>query len=74
MAIQHANDHEMMVLDPEREWGVQQCCHGCVHVTLDRITLTFTEAELFALHDLLHKACEGLLETATRRASGARPN
>ena len=74
MAIQHTIDHEMTVLDLEREWGVQQCSHGCVHVTLDRITLTFTEAELVALRDLLHRACQGLLQTGSRRTPGARPN
>jgi hypothetical protein len=45
-----------------------------VHVTLDRITLTFTEVELFALRDLLQKACEGLLQTGPGRAPAARPN
>jgi hypothetical protein len=74
MAIQHTIEHEMTVLDQEREWGVQRCSHGCVHITLDRLTLTFTEVELFALRDLLHKACEGLLQAGTRRAPGARPN
>jgi hypothetical protein len=64
----------MTVLDSERGWGVQQCSHGCVHLTLDRITLTFTEVELLALRDLLQKACEGLLQTGSRRAPTTRPN
>jgi hypothetical protein len=40
----------------------------------ERITVSFTEVELSALRDLLHKACELLLQTGTGRAPAARPN
>jgi hypothetical protein len=27
------------------EWSVYQCAHGCVHVRIDHVTLTFNEPD-----------------------------
>jgi hypothetical protein len=74
MAKAHTISHEVSVMDEDREWGVQQCSHGCVHITLDRITMTFTELELYALKDLLDRACTQVAQSGIQRASGALVN
>jgi hypothetical protein len=51
-------DGEQGVFDGVREWAVYRCGHGCLHVTLDRLMLTFTEIEFHALQDLMRRACE----------------
>jgi hypothetical protein len=44
------------LVDPEREWAVYVCAHGCFHVTFNRVMFTLTEAEFGALQDLLRQA------------------
>jgi DNA-binding response OmpR family regulator len=51
------DDHEAVV-DSEREWAVYRCSHGCLHVALDRVTLTLTEKEFHALRQLMARACQ----------------
>jgi hypothetical protein len=38
------------------EWCVYQCPHGCVHVRLNNVTLTFTEPDFQRLVHLLRDA------------------
>lgn len=44
------------VEDEGRNWGIHACAHGCLHLSLDRITLTLTPEEFGALLDLMHRA------------------
>lgn len=43
------------VVDPDHGWAVYWCDHGCVHVALDRMTLTLTANEFEALRTLLSR-------------------
>jgi hypothetical protein len=58
------------IVDGVREWAIYRCGHGCLHVTLDRMMLTFTEVEFLAFHDLLRRASERMaaLPAADMRA------
>jgi hypothetical protein len=71
MARHDAIDNDDIVLDPEREWGVYRCSHGCVHLAIGPVTLTLTEVEFYALHDLIQRADRGLRLTGIRRAPDA---
>lgn len=62
------------ITDPEREWGIYRCAHGCVHLTIERLTLTLTMDELKALQDLLYHASREFHQPVTREVSGLRPH
>ena len=54
----HQRPEDDAVFDSKREWAVYHCMHGCLHVLLDRVSLTLTEEEFHALQDLLRRASE----------------
>ena len=47
-----------------RDWAVYQCPHGCVHVRIDNVTLTFDEPEF---HRLVHLLGDAYVRLATRK-------
>lgn len=62
------------VFDAQREWAIYRCGHGCLHVVLDRLTLTLTDEEFHALQALMRRACarfhgEGLPSIGVLRAN-----
>lgn len=62
------------ITDPEREWGIYRCAHGCVHLTLERLTLTLTMDELKALQELLYHASREFHHPVGREMAGPRPH
>lgn len=52
----HGMQDDEAVFDLGREWAVYRCMHGCLHVLLDRVSLTFTEDEFRAVQDLMRRA------------------
>jgi hypothetical protein len=60
------------VADPTREWGVYRCAHGCVHLVLDRVTVTLTGEEFDALETLLRRARHQFSHTGPIQAPVAR--
>jgi hypothetical protein len=52
----HGMQDDEAVFDSGREWAVYRCMHGCLHVLLDRVSLTFTEDEFRAVQDLMRRA------------------
>jgi hypothetical protein len=44
------------VEDAERNWAIHACAHGCMHLSLDRVTLTLSQPEFQALLELMHRA------------------
>ncbi len=58
MATHTLKDTEEPVIDGQRDWAIYRCGHGCLHVSLDRVTLTLTEEEFHALQSLMRQACE----------------
>jgi hypothetical protein len=62
------------ITDPEREWGIYRCAHGCVHLTLERLTLTLSMDELKALQELLYHASREFRQPVVREAAGPRPH
>jgi hypothetical protein len=55
-----APEGALAIVDNMREWAIYRCGHGCLHLTLDRLMLTFTEAEFHAFQDLMRRAGERL--------------
>jgi hypothetical protein len=66
--MHEAPDRELAIADGVREWAIYRCGHGCLHVTLDRLMLTFTEVEFHAFQDLMRRACERLPRVTTPAA------
>ncbi len=60
------------VIDPDREWAVYRCSHGCLHVALNRVTLTLTEEEFHAMHHLMGRTCQSLDRGETLQRPGMR--
>jgi len=58
MSAHALTNSEEPVVDAEREWAIYRCGHGCLHVALDRVTLTLTEDEFHALQNLMRVACQ----------------
>ena len=46
-------------------WAVYQSSHGCVHLRLGNLTLTFSAAEL---HDLVRLLCDAYVRLSVREA------
>lgn len=44
------------VVDAAREWAIHRRADGCVHIALDRVTLTLTTDEFNALPSLVGRA------------------
>jgi hypothetical protein len=64
----HEPPKDDAVFDSKREWAVYHCMHGCLHVLLDRVSLTLTEAEFYALQDLMRRASERFQQRGARQA------
>jgi hypothetical protein len=56
MTAHTAGDDEDSVVDLQHGWSVYRCAHGCVHLTMDRFTLTLTGDELTTLAELVLRA------------------
>lgn len=41
---------------PGEGWSIERCAHGCVHLHLERTTVTFSTEEFHALCRLLDRA------------------
>jgi hypothetical protein len=62
----HGMRDDDAVIDPGREWAVYRCRHGCLHLLLDRVSLTFREDESRAVQALLQRAAVTFLADALR--------
>lgn len=56
------------VEDADRNWAIHACAHGCMHLSLDRLTVTLSQEEFHGLLDLMHRA-----RRRFRRARPAEP-
>ena len=63
----HGMHDDDAVIDPGREWAVYRCRHGCLHLLLDRVSLTFREDEFRAVQALLQRAAITFLADTERR-------
>lgn len=43
------------VVDADLGWTIHRCGHGCVHLTLDRVSVALTDAEFDRLLELMHR-------------------
>lgn len=59
------------VVDVAREWAISRCGHGCVHLSLGRLTLTLSDDEFDALLGLMRSARQRLYPAAAAPASRA---
>jgi hypothetical protein len=66
--MHEAPEGELTVADGVRPWAIYRCGHGCLHVTLDRLMLTFTEGEFHAFRDLMRRAGEHMLRADSAAA------
>jgi hypothetical protein len=55
-------ERDHVVADPDREWAVYRCDHGCFHLSLGRLTVTLTADEFHLLRELLQRICQRLAE------------
>ena len=62
------------ITDPDREWGIYRCAHGCVHLTIERLTVTLTMEELQALQELLVHASREFHRPVVPHATALRPH
>jgi hypothetical protein len=69
MMAGHGMHDDEAVFDPGREWAVYRCMHGCLHVLLDRVSLTFTVEEFRAVQNLMQRAAIAFNTDAPRRDS-----
>lgn len=74
MATHDGGDTDGAATDITREWRIYCCAHGCVHVALDRVTLTLTQAEFYALQDLMCRASQRFPPPESHRTSDTRPH
>jgi hypothetical protein len=65
-------DHQGAIVDRERDWMIYRCEHGCVHVALNRLTVTLTDDEFDALQALIRRAGEHFRSTAGGQALSVR--
>jgi hypothetical protein len=51
----------------DRDWSVYRCALGCVHVVLDRLTLTFSDEEYHLFQGLIQRAGQrlGVIQSAS---------
>ena len=56
MTAHTIGDDDDSVVDLQHGWSIFRCAHGCVHLTMDRLTLTLTGDELATLAELVLRA------------------
>lgn len=58
-------------LDAGREWAVYRWAHGCIRLSLDRVTVRLTEQQCRALTDLMRRANQRFSELSRLAAASA---
>lgn len=72
MVIHASGNDDEMVVDAQREWAIYRCGHGCLHVALDRLTVTLTGDEFRALLELMLRASRRFDDDAAHQEPATR--
>jgi hypothetical protein len=67
-------ENETPVVDGVREWAVYRCAHGCLHVVIDRITLTLTADEFNGRLTLMGRASDRFRPAMVAELDEIRPH